>query len=66
MSWTSKCKIMIQMKTIQRLNLSNNKLELIPDVIEKMSSLRHLDVQGNYLRFFPKVNLGLGPLFINK
>ena len=43
------------MKTIQRLNLSNNKLEAIPDVIEKMSSLRHLDLQGNFLRFFPKV-----------
>ena len=43
------------MKTIRELKLANNKLELIPDGVEKMSALRHLDIQGNFLRFFPKV-----------
>ena len=48
-------KFKFQMKTIREFKLANNKLELIPDGVEKMSSLRHLDIQGNFLRFFPKV-----------
>ena len=43
------------MKTVRKMNLQSNSLELIPDQIEKMASLRVLNIEGNFLRFYPKV-----------
>ena len=46
-----------KMKTVRKMNLQNNSLELIPDQIEKMASLRVLNIEGNFLRFYPKVQV---------
>ena len=46
----------LKFKTVRVLNLADNLIENIPESVEKMSMLKRLDVSGNCVRFWPKVN----------